>query len=223
MPTIARSSPHSSPTSHGPDSVAVVLFDDGAPRQLLPFDGEAWLHPWVLGDRRADDVFAEVREAVEWESRSIILFGKETPQPRLAAWYGDESYTYSNLTLEARPMPPVLEEIRRVCETLSDATFNSVLANLYRDGNDSMGAHADDERELGPDPVIASLTLGALRTFRMRHRATGEKVELNLEPGSLLVMRGAMQHFWTHEIPKTRRPVGERINLTYRLILRNLR
>ena len=201
----------------------MVLFDDGAPRQVLPFDGEAWLHPWVLGDRTADDVFSEVRDAVEWESRSIIIFGRETLQPRLAAWYGDESYTYSNLTLEARPMPSALEHLCSVCETLSGARFNSVLANLYRDGNDSMGAHADDERELGPDPVIASVTLGALRTFRMRHRATGERVDLNLEPGSLLVMRGAMQHFWTHEIPKTRRPVGERINLTYRLIRRDLR
>ena len=194
------------------------LFDDGAPRQLLPYDGEAWLHPWVLEDARADDVFDEVMREVDWEARSIILFGRETPQPRLAAWYGDEPYTYSNLTLEARPLPPSLDRLRTRCEELLGARFNSVLANLYRDGADSMGAHADDERELGTDPVIASLTLGAMRTFRMRHRSTGEKVDIDLEPGSLLLMRGPMQHFWTHEIPKTRRPVGPRINLTYRFI-----
>ena len=200
-----------------------MLFDDDSPRQLLPFDGEAWLHPWVLGDARADEVFASVRDEVEWESRSIILFGRETLQPRLAAWYGDEPYTYSNLTLEARPMPPVLDALRLTCERVSGARFNSVLANLYRDGNDSMGAHSDDERELGVDPVIASLTLGAPRTFRMRHRATGQKVEVALESGSLLVMSGPMQHFWTHEISKTKRPVGERINLTYRFIHRVVR
>ena len=199
-----------------------MLFDDGAPRQLLPFDGEAWLHPWVLGDQRADDLFDRVMNEVEWESRSIVLFGRETPQPRLAAWYGDEPYTYSNLTLDARPLPSVLDELRRRCEELAATRFNSVLANLYRDGSDSMGRHADDEPELGTDPVIASVTLGALRTFRLRHRSTGEKVEIPLESGSLLVMRGPTQHFWTHEIPKTRRPVGARINLTYRLIHRVL-
>lgn len=197
-----------------------MLFDDTSPRQVLPYDGEARLYPWVLGNRRADDVFDAVMREVEWESRSIILFRRETPQPRLAAWYGDEPYTYSNLTLEARPLPPLLDELRLVCEEVSGARFNSVLANLYRDGSDSMGRHADDEPELGPDPVIASLTLGATRVFRMHHRSTGEKVDIPLEAGSLLVMAGPTQHLWTHEIAKTRRAVGARINLTYRLVRR---
>jgi len=206
-----------------------------APRELLPCDGSAVLHEGVWSVEEAAALLATLRETLAWESRRLFIFGRWVDEPRRSAWYGDPSarYHYSGTRLEPLPWTPELERVRLVAQRCAAAAgagaggaaapFNTVLANLYRDGNDSMGAHSDDERELGVDPVIASLTLGAPRTFRMRHCATGQKVEVALEPGSLLVMSGPMQHFWTHEIPKTKRPVGERINLTYRFIHRVVR
>lgn len=197
--------------------VAMTLFDDGV-TELLPFDGSAMLHDWVLGDRLAVDVFDELMEGTNWESRTITMFGKRHPEPRLTAWHGDEGarYRYSGIELSPSPWTPLLGSLRTICERISGAGFNSVLLNLYRDGNDKMGWHADDEPELGPDPVIASMSLGAVRRFRFRHRDTGEVVECEPPSGSLLVMSGSTQHRWVHEVPRQARVGEPRINLTFR-------
>jgi alkylated DNA repair dioxygenase AlkB len=163
-------------------------------------------------------MFRNIMEETPWEARNIILFGKEVPQPRLACWYGDLAYSYSGITLDPRPMTPTLLEIKRRCEDVSSAKFNSVLVNLYRDGQDSMGLHADDEPELGSEPVIASVSFGGERNFRLRHRENKELRQISLASGSLLVMSGLSQACWMHDIPKTKKFVAPRINLTFRYI-----
>jgi alkylated DNA repair dioxygenase AlkB len=164
---------------------------------------------------------ARLRRDLDWRSQKIILFGRPVLQPRLMDWYSDPgvTYRYSGLTLAPKPWPAVLSELRKRLETHCGASFNSVLCNAYRDGRDSMGWHADDEPELGPDPLIASLNLGATRRFRIRPRGGGPSIGVDLEPGSLLLMSGRSQADFQHAVPKTRRPVGLRINLTFRRVL----
>ena len=194
------------------------LFADATPREVLPYDGSAVFHDWVLGDRSHLDVLTRLAETLDWEQRHLVMFGKEVAEPRLSAWYGDRGYTYSGLTLEPRPMTSELVELAALCTEISGSRFNSVLVNLYRNGDDSMGWHADDEPELGSSPVIASLSLGATRRFRFRHRRTREIVEHELTGGSLLVMSGSSQSAWMHSIPKQKRITDARINLTFRWI-----
>lgn len=196
------------------------LFDDpqSPPRELLPNDGSALYRPSVFGTGHSERLFRDIMDETPWEARNIVLFGREVPQPRLACWFGDRSYSYSGITLDPRPMTPTLLEIKSVVEELARTTFNSVLVNLYRDGNDSMGLHADDEPELGPEPIIASVSLGGERNFRLRHRESKELRQISLASGSVLVMSGRSQACWMHDIPKTKRYVAPRINLTYRLI-----
>jgi alkylated DNA repair dioxygenase AlkB len=196
----------------------VTLFSESTPRELLPYDGSAVFHDWVLGERSHLDVLSRLVETLDWEQRHLVMFGKEVAEPRLSAWYGDESYTYSGMTLDPRPLTPELDELRVLCQDLAGFRFNSVLVNLYRSGDDSMGWHADDEPELGPSPVIASLSLGATRRFKFRHRQTRAIVEHDLTGGSLLVMSGACQSAWMHAIPKQKRVNDARINLTFRWI-----
>lgn len=160
---------------------------------------------------------------IAWRRESITLFGKKHMQPRLICWMGDPgcAYRYSGKRHEPAPWHPLVSDLRRRVEALAGAAFNSVLLNLYRDGNDSMGFHADDEPELGPEPIIASLSLGAERAMQFRHRhdrALPAK-RLPLADGSLLVMRGGTQANWKHAIPKMRKPVGARVNLTFRRVL----
>lgn len=196
----------------------MTLFDRGDVRQLLPYDGEVWYHTDVFALTEAREHLIALVDETPWESRNIVLFGREVPQPRLACWYGDRAYTYSGLTLEPRDFTPRLRELAEVAAGFADCSFNTVLANLYRDGHDSMGWHADDERELGSEPVIASLSFGAVRRFRFRHRESREVVEVALEPGSVLVMRGLTQHCWMHDLPKTTKVTEPRVNLTFRHI-----
>ena len=196
----------------------MTLFDRGDVRQLLPYEGEVWYHTDVFTVTEARQHLAALIDETPWESRNIVLFGREVPQPRLACWYGDRAYTYSGLTLEPREFTPRLRELAEIATTFAGRSFNTVLANLYRDGRDSMGWHADDERELGSEPVIASLSFGAVRRFRFRHRDSREVVEVALEPGSVLVMRGLTQHCWMHDLPKTTKVTEPRVNLTFRHI-----
>jgi alkylated DNA repair dioxygenase AlkB len=165
----------------------------------------------------ADHFFASLRTRVSW--RQEISRGR--PFPRLTAWYADAglSYTYSGVTHQAEPWLPELLDIKRRVETASGAEFNSLLLNLYRGGQDSMGFHADDEPELGENPVIASVSFGAVRDFILKHRKSKEKMTFALAHGSLLVMAGSCQHFWIHSIPKRAGEIGERINLTFRKII----
>lgn len=188
---------------------------------LLP-QADLRYDPDFLPPAEADVLLAQLTAEVAWEQRSIRLFGQQVPQPRLTAWYGDAAarYTYSNLTWEPRPWTAALQALRQQVEAATGTRFNSVLLNLYRTGQDSMGWHADDEPELGPAPVIASLSLGATRRFRLRPRAglVHPPFSLDLPSGSLLLMRGATQQHWQHALPKTARPVGPRLNLTFRWV-----
>ena len=175
-----------------------------------------------LPPAEAAALLAQLTETVAWEQRHIRLFGQWHPQPRLTAWYGEPEarYAYSGLRWEPLPWLPALAQLREQVAFASGERYNSVLLNRYRDGRDSMGWHADDEPELGPAPVIASLSLGAARRFRVRPRpgTAGAAFGLDLAPGSLLVMDGTTQQHWQHALPKTARPVGERLNLTFRWV-----
>jgi len=176
---------------------------------------ERWLQP---DEARA--AFADLRGETPWKSESIRIAGRVVPVPRLTAWYGDPgaTYTYSGLRNEPLPWTPLLDALRVRAGETAAAAFNSVLLNRYRDGRDSMGWHSDDERELGDDPVIASLSLGAPRRFVLRHaKKRGRSLTLVLGDGSLLVMGGTTQRFYRHAVPKEDE-AGERINLTFRWI-----
>lgn len=185
------------------------------PDAALAFD-PCWLPP-----AEADALFTALRATIAWEVHRVRLFGREHPAPRLSCWIGDAgaSYRYSGTRFEPHPWPAALRPVRERLRDELGTGFNSVLANLYRDGRDAMGWHADDEPELGPAPVIASVSLGATRRFLLRHRDEGERrLALDLPHGSLLVMAGATQRLWRHALPRTARPVGERINLTFRQV-----
>lgn len=169
----------------------------------------------------ADRLLTEVRDTTAWRQDSLRLYGRPISLPRLTAWYGDEgaAYTYSGIENVPLPWTPALIEVQRSVEFAANTVFNSVLLNRYRTGRDSVAWHSDDEPEFGEDPVIASVSFGATRTFQFRHKTrTHLKRSIELPHGSLLVMRGATQRNWLHRVPKTTTAVGERINLTFRLI-----
>ncbi len=194
------------------------LFIDSVSSNLLPFDGVAVLHTHAVPSD--GELFERLRAQIPWKEHRVFVFGRWVLQPRLTAWFGDAGvpYHYSGNSLQPNSWTPELASIRQVCEGLANSNFNSVLANLYRDGSDSIAWHADDERELGVNPVIASVNLGQERRFDLRHRHTGETVKVLLPHGSVLVMSGPTQHHWLHQVPKSARPMGERINLTFRQI-----
>ena len=175
-----------------------------------------WIRYWeqFLPAAEADQLFAVLRRTVHWEQFRNRLW----TFPRLTAFVADAGvdYRYSGVRHTGSGWPANLLAIRRRVERAAGAPFNGLLLNLYRDGCDSMGRHADAEPELGQNPLVASLSLGAVRTFVLRHTASREQRALELAHGSLLVMGGSLQHHWTHELPKTTRPVGARINLTFR-------
>lgn len=184
----------------------------------------AWLRfdPHWLGPVEATALFDSLQAEVPWETHRIRLFGRLIDSPRRSRWIGDPgaAYTYSGTRFEPRPWPDALLGIRKRLSEALGMEFNSVLANLYRDGRDYMGWHSDAEAELGPEPIIASLSLGAPRRFVLRHRQDpARKLVLELSPGSLLVMAGQTQRHYRHALPRTARPVGPRINLTFRRVL----
>lgn len=172
--------------------------------------------------RPPDELLTELIATTPWRSESVTLYGKKFLQPRLTAWHGDgaRTYSYSGLTLTPAPWTPTLLAIREGVQALTNAEFNSVLLNFYRDHRDSIGLHSDDERELGPAPVIASLSLGATRTmvFRPRLRSDLKSVRVKLPSGSLLLMQGSTQAQWKHGIDKQTAPCGPRVNLTFRRV-----
>lgn len=165
-------------------------------------------------------LFEALRAEIPWETHVVRIFGREIASPRLSCWIGDPDtrYVYSGTRFAPHPWTPRLAALRERIAAATDAPYNSVLANLYRDGRDGMGFHADDEPELGDAPVIASLSLGATRRFVLKRRRGTGRFELALGDGALLVMRGATQRHWNHALPKTSKPVGPRINLTFRWI-----
>lgn len=193
---------------------------------LLPDADVAIMRPW-LPAAEADALQADLKKTVSWEIHCIKMFGRTLESPRRSCWIGDPGtgYTYSRTRFEPHPWPASLSALRARLEQACGARFNSVLANLYRDGNDSMGWHSDDEPELGPQPVIASLSLGVMRAFRLRRKlprgiraAPGDTAQVPLSHGSLLRMGGDTQRLYRHEIPKARGVTAERINLTFRWV-----
>ena len=190
---------------------------DGLVRIELP-DAEVEYRRGFFGPDEALALFDALRAEVRWERHRVRIRGREVDCPRLSGWEGEATYAYSGLTLRPAPWTARVAAVRRRIEAATGETFNSVLANLYRDGSDRLGWHADDEPELGPAPVIASASFGAPRRFLLRPKRGGASVPIVLEPGSLLVMRGPTQRHWLHSIPPTRRSVGPRINLTFRRV-----
>jgi alkylated DNA repair dioxygenase AlkB len=196
------------------------LFAAAEPLQLPITDGELRLwHQVDLGEDYARLLARLVADSA-WRQEEITVYGKAYRQPRLCAWYGDLGYSYSGISLEPEPWTATLQAIRERVETLTGHSFNSVLLNYYRDHNDRMGMHSDDEKELGPQPVIASLSLGAARSFLLRHKTRKELgIKLPLPAGSLLLMSGDLQRHWRHGINSQRQACAARINLTFRRII----
>ena len=195
------------------------LFDNQ--QEYHEIDDGAFLHVQEFITKLESDIyFTVLKDKIAWQQEKMKMYGKELPFPRLTAWYGDagRTYSFSGLTLKPKPWTDSLRELKNRVEVKTDATFNSVLLNRYRDGNDSISWHQDDEKDLGKDPMIASLNFGATRRFQLRHLQSKEKINMDLKHGSLFVMLGKLNHHWQHQIPKTKKSVGERINLTFRHI-----
>ena len=199
---------------------------EGSPKADQAFDlpdAEVEYFPRAFDQSTATRLLEQLLKNVQWVQNTIRFYGKESLVPRLEAWYGDpgKSYAYSGIRMEPNPWIEELLEIKKKIEPIARTRFNSVLINYYRDGRDRVAWHSDDEKELGQNPVIGSVSLGAERKFKLRHkdyRENGEQAEIMLVHGSLLMMKGPTQHFWKHEIPRTARPIGKRINLTFRVI-----
>jgi alkylated DNA repair dioxygenase AlkB len=185
-------------------------------------DGDVIYYPEIFSKTQADSFFNILTNQLTWQQDSITLFGKTHLQPRLTALYANNSnpYSYSNIIMQPKPFSKSLLEIKEKADTLSEVDFTSCLANLYRNGSDSNGWHADNEKELGIQPVIASVSFGAERYFHLKHKTKKTlKHKIKLEHGSLLLMKGTTQEHWLHQIPKTKKEIGQRINLTFRIIV----
>lgn len=189
--------------------------------RIILRDAQLRYEPHFLSSDAADRLFKQLLAQVKWKEDHIRIFGKTYLQPRLTALFGEQgkSYTYSGIQMHPTAFTPGLLGLKNKIEDLSGNHFTTCLLNLYRDGQDSNGWHADNEKELGNQPFIASVSLGATRAFHLKHREDKSlRFRMQLEHGSLLLMGGGMQESWLHQIPKTRKPVGQRINLTFRKI-----
>lgn len=184
-------------------------------------NAEIIYYPQFFDKVQADIIFAELMKDIPWQQDEIRVYGKIHPQPRLTALFGNEGkpYSYSNITMQPHPWNSLLQKLKTEIEKVSETIFTTVLLNQYRDGKDSNGWHSDNEKELGTNPVIVSLSFGAERTFQLKHNLDKDlKKNIILQHGSLLLMKGTTQHFWKHQIPKTAKPISPRINLTFRVI-----
>jgi alkylated DNA repair dioxygenase AlkB len=200
------------------------LFASSNELRRLPVAGaEIWYLPHLPLEAAHESLLRNLIDETPWRAEEITVWGKRHLQPRLTAWYGDAEsrYRYSGIELKPLPWTKTLQVIRRAVEGAARASFNSVLLNYYRDHEDRMGFHSDDEPELGQEPTIASLSLGETRTLILKHRRRKdiEPVRLALESGSLLVMKDKTQRNWKHGIARESRPCGPRVNLTFRRIL----
>ena len=198
-----------------------LFYSASEPIFLTLPDAEIIYYPEFYDKPTADLMYNELEKNILWQQDDIRVFGKIHPQPRLTALYGNEglSYSYSNIKMQPHPWNLLLQKIKSEVEKVAETTFSTVLLNKYRDGKDSNGWHADNEKELGLNPIIASVSFGAERVFQLKHNFDkDQKQSIILQHGSLLLMKGTTQHFWKHQIPKTAKPIGPRINLTFRLI-----
>lgn len=195
------------------------LFAENAVANMIPYKGEVFLFSNFFSPKESDLLFNDLLNVINWKQEPIKIFGKEVMQPRLTAWYGDtgKAYSYSGITMHPLAWIHSLQQIKTAIETKASLVFNSALLNLYRDGKDSMGWHRDNEKELGINPSIASVSFGGSRIFKLRdyhNKSTVRSIELT--HGSLLLMKGATQHFWEHQLAKTSKSVAARINITFR-------
>jgi len=206
------------------------LFDDtdlftSGRRDIRHFelpDAELTLYEGFFNKTESDELYTSLLRDTRWQQDDITLYGKTHLTPRLTAWYGDmdKSYRVSGTKMNPHPWTPDLLLIKKRVEKEAGVVFTSVLLNLYRDGKDSVGWHRDNEKEFGENPVIASVSFGETRPFQLRHKFRKEvgKLEILLTHGSFLLMAGATQHFWEHQVPKTARSISPRINLTFRVV-----
>ena len=197
------------------------LFGHDPTANLLPCHGIVHYHGPILNPAASRRFYMTLLHDIPWKHDEAVIFGKRIVTARKVAWYGDSgfSYTYSGTTKTALIWTAELAELRSIVEKLTATTFNSCLLNLYQDGSQGMAWHSDDERSLGRDSTIASVSLGAEREFRLKHKRQDEKVSVMLESGSLLVMKDATQTHWLHSIPKTKKVTTPRINLTFRTMV----
>lgn len=189
---------------------------------LIPFQGETVFYPEFFSREVADYYLEKLKTTLDWKQEPIRMFGKLVMQPRLTALYGDEDrpYGYSGISMTPGIWTAELKQMKDKLREFTGIEFTHVLCNYYRDGQDSMGWHRDNEAVLGKNPSIASVTFGATRMFQIRHYETkGHKIQIPLTHGSLLMMSGESQHHWEHQIPKTKKTLGPRINLTFRKLL----
>src|SRR5690606_17162899 len=196
------------------------LFELADPQKnLLPYDGEVNYYGTVL--QNPQSYYERLMEEVAWQNDQTLIFGRLITTKRMVAWYGDEAleYTYSGMKKVASPWNTTLLELKRIVEHLTHETFNSCLLNLYHDGNEGMGWHSDAEKDLKENGTIASLSLGAERKFSFQHKQSKERIDLTLENGSLLLMRGTTQKYWLHQLPKSKKITRGKINLTFRTIV----
>jgi len=196
-----------------------LLSTEGEP--LLLNDAKIRYYESFFTPKEAATIFDQLLEETLWQQDPITVFGKTYPQPRLTALYAinNRPYSYSGIRMTPKIMTPLLQKIKNKIATISETEFTTVLLNLYRDGKDSNGWHADNEKELGKNPIIASLSFGENRFFHLKHRRNKkDRFKLLLKSGSILLMEGSTQEHWLHQIAKTARPVGPRINLTFRKI-----
>lgn len=193
-----------------------------AARSLDLPDADVVFFPQIFSAADSAQWLAALLAETPWKQDYMEIQGRAVPLPRLTAWYGDRAqpYTYSTITLRPKTWTPTLRAIKTTVEALTQHRYTSVLLNLYRDGQDSVSWHSDNETELGQLPVIASVSFGATRRFSLKHKFRKDlaRVDLDLTPGSLLLMAGPTQKYWLHQVPKTRKPVGQRVNLTFRIV-----
>lgn len=197
------------------------LFNNDITTNLLPYQGEVIYYGPILPLERAMHYFDILMKDIEWKNDEAIIFGKRYVTKRKVAWYGNENYayTYSNTTKQALPWTKELLELKKLAEDITGTKFNSCLLNLYHNGEEAMAWHSDDEKALGKNTVIASLSLGAARKFGFKHKTTKEKREIILDNGSLLVMKGTTQTYWLHRLSTSVKVKHPRINLTFRTMI----
>jgi alkylated DNA repair dioxygenase AlkB len=215
-----RRKPHGRQSKGVRNTVTYDLFADepGTPEKITMPDADVVYFSDFFSPSEANSLLERLKQEVTWQQEKINLYGKVHNVPRLTAWYGDpaKTYIYSGITVTTLEWIDPLLAIKKRIEDVSAYSFNSVLLNRYRNGSDGVSWHADDEPELGQNPVIGSVSLGEVRPFKLKHKSLNEKREIPLKHGSYLLMKGSTQHHWLHEIPKSKKVLNERINLTFR-------
>jgi alkylated DNA repair dioxygenase AlkB len=199
----------------------VNLFNQHRVKNIIPFDGEVDYHGLIFSKEEAEQYFKNLLEEIPWKNDEAIIFGKHHITKRKVAWFGDQAYRYkySGISKQAHLWTPKLLQLKHKVEELSETTYNSCLLNLYHSGDEGMGWHSDAEKTLLDNGTIASITFGAERKFSFKHKETKQRVDVLLENGSLLLMKGMTQKKWLHRLPPTKKVFSPRINLTFRTII----